>query len=52
MSDATPPAADRIDLQDEDAAAGWCRHFGITQSQLEEAVQAAGTDPPRCESTC
>ena len=37
--------AEPIDLADPDAVARWIEHFGITQRQLEEAVQAAGTDP-------
>ncbi len=39
--------ADRIDLGDEAAVKRWTEHFGITQRQLEEAVQAAGTDPAK-----
>ena len=33
-----------IDLEDEQAAADWREHFGITASQLEEAVLAVGSD--------
>jgi len=40
-----PPLADTIDLADEAGAQRWCDHFGITLTQLEEAVQAAGTEP-------
>lgn len=34
-----------IELADEAAVQRWIEHFGITVQQLEEAVQAAGTDP-------
>lgn len=37
----------RIDLADEASVQRWTEHFGITQTQLEEAVQAAGTDPAK-----
>lgn len=37
--------ADAIDLADPASVQRWMDHFGVTRSQLEEAVQAAGTDP-------
>lgn len=42
---ATPQGDARIDLADEAAVQRWIEHFGITRAQLEEAVQAAGTEP-------
>lgn len=38
------PPAGPIDLADDTNVARWLDHFGITRTQLEEAVQAAGTD--------
>lgn len=35
----------QIDIQDEHSMAYWQDEFGITASQLEDAVRAAGTDP-------
>ncbi len=43
-SAATPPGAS-IDLGRDDIVAAWCEHFGATPQQLEEAVQAVGSDP-------
>jgi Protein of unknown function (DUF3606) len=37
--------SDRIDLDDDADVHRWCDHFGVTRSQLEEAVQAAGNVP-------
>ena len=39
------PPAGPIDLSDDATVARWLDHFGITRTQLEEAVQAAGSDP-------
>lgn len=36
------PPDERIDLADDAAVRRWCDHFGVTRSQLEEAVRAAG----------
>jgi len=33
-----------INLDDEQAVAEWCAHFGITVDQLEEAVLGVGSD--------
>ena len=41
----SPSAAPRdgtIDLSDEQGVTDWCEHFGVTRTQLAEAVQAAG----------
>jgi hypothetical protein len=35
----------RIDTGDEQSMAYWQNEFGVTASQLEDAVRAAGTDP-------
>jgi hypothetical protein len=43
MTTSTPPAP--VNLDDPRIAKQWCDHFGITLEQLQEAVQAAGTDP-------
>lgn len=40
-----PPLPDRVDSGDPANVAQWCERFGITVSQFEEAVAAAGTDP-------
>lgn len=40
------PAAP-IDLADSRAVQRWLQHFGCTREQLEEAVQAVGTEPAR-----
>lgn len=42
MSPAPTADDERIDLHDEDSLQRWMQHFGVTQSQLEEAVLAAG----------
>ncbi|HEY0825822.1 MAG TPA: DUF3606 domain-containing protein [Ramlibacter sp.] len=41
---ASPPGVqpDRIDLNDEQAAAHWARQLDATPEQLREAVQAVG----------
>ncbi len=39
------PNDDSIDLADEACVQRWIEHFGITQTQLEDAVQAAGSRP-------
>jgi hypothetical protein len=39
------PPPGPIALTDDDNVARWLDHFGITRPQLEESVQAAGTDP-------
>jgi hypothetical protein len=45
---AAPPSSEgvapdaRIELGDDASVTRWTTHFGITISQLEEAVQAAG----------
>ena len=44
QSNPTPPGG-TIDLNDDAAVRRWIDHFGITRTQLEEAVQAAGTNP-------
>ena len=33
-----------IDLNDEQNVTAWCEHFGVTRTQLIEAVRAAGVD--------
>lgn len=43
--DSRPPLPDRVDSGDPANVAQWCETFGITASQFEEAVAAAGTDP-------
>ncbi|BAL96367.1 DUF3606 domain-containing protein [Rubrivivax gelatinosus] len=41
--DIPPPAPDEtIDVHDDAALQRWAEHFGVTPSQIEEAVQAAG----------
>lgn len=49
MASAADPGPGPIDLGDQAAVRRWIEHFGITQTQLEEAVQAAGTDPARVQ---
>jgi hypothetical protein len=39
------PPIGPIDLDDAEQTQAWIDHFGITAEQLQEAVQAAGTDP-------
>ncbi len=41
------PAPACVDLADAAGMAHWLDHFGVTQQQLEEAVQAVGGDPAR-----
>lgn len=41
------PHPPTVDLADEAGVAHWLAHFGVTQQQLVEAVQAVGTDPAR-----
>jgi hypothetical protein len=43
-NDPSPLRRAAIDLDDEQAVAEWCAHFGITAGQLEEAVLAVGPD--------
>ena len=43
MAEQMPAGA--INLGDAAGIERWLDHFGITVQQLEEAVQAAGTDP-------
>jgi hypothetical protein len=38
------PLPRHLDLQDSDMVEQWCRHFGATADQLEEAVKAAGNE--------
>ena len=39
----TPPDADpAVDLADDASVQRWTEHFGVTISQLEEAVKAVG----------
>jgi hypothetical protein len=38
----SPPPGDRIDLNDEAAVRRWLDYFGVTVTQLQEAVKAAG----------
>lgn len=48
LMDTNPaPAApgNTIDPSSEDALRPWAEHFGVTIEQMQEAVQAAGTDP-------
>ncbi|TCP02917.1 uncharacterized protein DUF3606 [Rubrivivax gelatinosus] len=41
--DIPPPAPDAvIDLHDDAALHHWAEHFGVTPTQIEEAVRAAG----------
>ena len=40
-----PPPSGPLDLADDEGLAAWCEHFGTTRQQLEEAVQAVGTEP-------
>lgn len=44
-----PPGAapSRVDLADAAGVAHWLGHFGVTEQQLAEAVQAVGSDPAR-----
>ncbi|NML17273.1 DUF3606 domain-containing protein [Azohydromonas caseinilytica] len=44
QSTPTPPGG-TIDLNDDAAVGRWIDYFGITRTQLEEAVKSAGTDP-------
>ena len=39
------PPGDAIDLDDAEQLQRWLDHFGVTAEQLEEAVNAAGSDP-------
>ena len=43
-NDVASPRRGSIDLSDDQAVTAWCEHFGITASQLEEAVLAVGRD--------
>lgn len=43
MNEHTHSPDERIDLSDDANARRWMDHFGVTLSQLEEAIQAAGT---------
>jgi Protein of unknown function (DUF3606) len=43
------PSDNAIDLADEACVQRWIAHFGITQTQLEDAVQAAGSVPDAVE---
>jgi hypothetical protein len=44
-TDTTPQApGDTIDLNDDANVQRWVDYFGVTISQLEEAVKAAGTN--------
>jgi Rieske Fe-S protein len=36
---------DRVDPDDQQGLDRWCEHFGCTVQQLQEAVQAVGSDP-------
>jgi hypothetical protein len=38
-------APDQVDPDDRAGLDIWCKHFGCTVQQLEEAVQAVGRDP-------
>ena len=40
--EAGTPRIGTIDLDDEQGVTHWCEHFGITRTQLAEAVLAAG----------
>lgn len=42
MTEHQPSPDERIDLSDDAQARRWMDHFGVTLTQLEEAVQAAG----------
>lgn len=39
------PPIDAINLDDAEQVQRWLDHFGVTVEQLQEAVQAAGSDP-------
>ena len=41
-SPSATPSDGTIDLNDEQGVTDWCKHFGITRTQLDEAVQAVG----------
>ena len=36
------PVRNRIDLSTEELAHHWCRHFGVSQEELESAVAKVG----------
>jgi Protein of unknown function (DUF3606) len=40
---AQTPNTATIDIDDDGSLHHWMEHFGVTQEQLEDAVQAAGT---------
>jgi Protein of unknown function (DUF3606) len=40
---AQTPNTATIDIDDDASLQLWMEHFGVTQEQLEDAVQAAGT---------
>jgi Protein of unknown function (DUF3606) len=40
---ADTPNTATIDLHDDASLQHWMQHFGVTQVQLEDAVQAVGT---------
>ena len=42
-----PAGPASVDLNDDAGMAHWLAHFGATQQQLAEAVQAVGGDPAR-----
>ncbi len=46
MSESAPS---KIDLDDEAGLKYWQEHYGVTEEQLREAVQAAGDDPGAVE---
>jgi hypothetical protein len=43
------PSDESIDIADEACVQRWIEHFGITQTQLEDAVRAAGPRPDAVE---
>ena len=40
-----PPPPGPVDPSDDSRLQDWLDHFGITAEQLQEAVNAAGSDP-------
>lgn len=45
MNDAKRSRPERVDPKDEDGLVFWREEFGVTVTQLLDAVQAVGQDP-------
>jgi hypothetical protein len=44
MKSSSSDLPDNIELSDDTAVKRWSEHFGVTPMQLEEAVQAVGSE--------